>query len=264
MPKRQRRQNGTRISLSNPPSSTTAVATAAETLAVENNGSESPEIANAARGERRLAVRAALPPALADDIDDVSSTHSNTADGSNDSSDESYAPDSSGMHQRPKKPSAMRGARPNGFSYEAASKIDFSSSYSIHKHMPPYKGRGQLPFPTQSLLDSRGNVNPNLKFCWSKVADWRRMTAKQQKLSWKFELDLDGELKKREKMLAEKEQRDAKKREKAVRKAINDANRTNNRRKKRQAERDAAREAIAEGGEEEEEDQVSLYSCFIV
>jgi hypothetical protein len=103
MPKRQRRQNGTRISLSNPPSSTTAVATAAETSGVENNGSKSPEIANAARGERRLAVRAALPPALADDIDDVSSTHSNTADGSNDSSDESYAPDSSGMHQRPKK-----------------------------------------------------------------------------------------------------------------------------------------------------------------
>lgn len=130
-----------------------------------------------------FAVRAALSPALADDIDDVSSTHSNTADGSNDSSDESYAPDSSGMHQRPKKPSAMRGARPNGFSYEAASKIDFSSSYSIHKHMPPYKGRGQLPFPTQSLLDSCGNVNPNLKFCWSKVADWRWMTAKQQKVS---------------------------------------------------------------------------------
>jgi hypothetical protein len=63
------------------------------------------------------------------------------------------------------------------------------------------------------------------------------MTAKQQKLSWKFELDLDGELKKREKMLAEKEQWDAKKKEKAARKAINDANRTNNRRKKRQAER---------------------------
>lgn len=256
MSKRLGRQNGTRFSAPNPVSATTAGATASRTAAIANNGIESPKILTARQGERLLRVRVVWPSTLADDTIDVSSASPDIADESDDSSATSDASTATVNHRRPKKPSAVRGERPRGFTYDIADKIDFTSSKSIEEHIPPYKGRGELPFPTYLLLDSRGNVNKDIRTCWSKVADWRRLTKKRQMEVWEFDADLEKVLKKKDRKLRQKEKRDKEEAAAATRKVTNDANRVNNRRARRQSERDAAREATAA---EEEEVQVSLF-----
>ena len=143
---------------------------------------------------------------------------------------------------------------PRGFSWVPVEGIDFGCTKSIEANMPKYKGRGQLDFPLYLLLDNRGNVKPNKKWCFEKTSWWRNLTETRQREIVDFNKAVDKELKKL--VTAEKE---AAKR--AAMEAGWNATRTKNHREKRQRERAAA--AAGEGGEEEEEQQVSLV-CLCV
>lgn len=254
MSERSRRQNGTRISNSLAAESNTAASTAARTPAIENNGSEQPKSLLAVYQGKPLRVTLRSLASSTPGGSDASDVHSTSTE-----TEEDAASDSDVLDLQPARrtrASAMRGERPRGYSHQRAAQIDFSSSASIEEHMPPYRGRGDLPFPIHRLLDTRGNVLADKKLCWKKVVAWRKLTQKNQRESIKSDSQLDKALAKEFKKLQAEEKKAEQERDKEARKARRDANRVNNRRNKRARER-----AMAADTAEEDEGEVEVSLC---
>ena len=249
MSERSRRRNGTRISNSLAAESNAGSPAAARNPAIENNGSEQPKSLLAVYQGKplRVTLRSLAPntPGVSDGSDVLLSsteTEEDSASGSDVSEVQPARRTRSGIRNA----SAMRGERPRGYSHQRVAQIDFSSSASIEEHMPPYRGRGNLPFPVYRLLDARGNVLRDKKLCWKRVVDWRLLTQKRQRESIKSDSQLDKA--KEFKKLRAEEKKDKEQRDKEARMARRDANRVSNRRNKRARERATA---AAEGEEEE-------------
>lgn len=258
MPTRLRNQNGTSISSRPSSQQLTATAAASQSQGIANNTSNPPKLLTASIDGQLVGVRLRLPREFALDVSDVSASPDSGASASHDDSGSVYEPSLEPSLRRSrrvpkptqKRQSAMRGPMPRKFSWERVEGIDFGCTKSINAHMPRYKGRGQLDIPLYLLLDKRGNVNPNKKWCFGKVSWWNNLTEKKQREVVDFNKAVDKELRKL--LAAEKKMA-----ERAAKEAGWNAARTKNRREKRQRERAAAATA-GEGGEEEEEQQVSL------
>jgi hypothetical protein len=201
-----------------------------------------------------LRVRLQLPSQLDSDVSDTSESPEATASDSDGDRDSVHQPAlcRSSREKKPtkKKKSAMMGPRPKGFSWQHAALTDFGCTKSIEEHIPNYKGRGQLPFPVSLLLDKKGIVNLDKKYCYTKVSEWRNLTQKRQQGIHDFHNKLDKELKKLE--AAEKRVTDRAAREENWNTTCN-----NNRREKRRR-MSAAAAATGDGGKGEEEQQVSI------
>jgi hypothetical protein len=188
-----------------------------------------------------LRVRLQLPSQLDSDVSDASKSPKATAFNSDGVRDSVHQ---SALRQSHEKKPTVKRPRPKGFSWQFAALIDFGCTKSIEEHIPSYKGWGQLPFPVSLLLDKKGVVNPDKKYCYTKVAEWRNLTQKRQREIHDFHKNLDKELKKLE--AAEKRVAD-----RAAREANWNTARNNNRREKR-------RRASAAAAIGEEEQQVSI------
>ena len=151
---------------------------------------------------------------------------------------------------------------PDGKWRARARATDFTSSASIEKNCPPWRGStryGQEPFPLKLLINPEtAEFFPSRYRLYHIVSDWRRQSPKYQADWWREDA-------KYEKAFLAEEKKMETEAKKAAAKAKTAAKRNKNKRDKRKAAKDAAAAAAAITEEDAEDSgEMEEVSCLFV
>ena len=152
---------------------------------------------------------------------------------------------------------------PDGKWRARARATDYTSSASIEKNCPPWRGStryGQEPFPLKLLINPEtAEFYPSKYRLYHIVSDWRRQSPKYQADWWREDA-------KYEKAFLAEEKKMETEAKKAAAKAKTAAKRNKNKREKRKAAKDAAAAAAAAIAEEDAEysGEMEEVSCVFV